>query len=238
LLVGFAGAAPAFVAIAIAYGAATVCIACVRSANPPPSSRAFISQALEGLLTVFRRPLLRGLAIGYALNNFTWGVLVVAVPVLMSQRLSAGAWEAATGLLWAGAGIAGGLGALAAGQMRLLGREVRVMALCMALTAVAVWPVALTFGVTGLGVGLAIVGLLAGPIDVSLLTLRQRRTEPGLLGRVLAVSMSVNMAGFPIGTALGGMLAAWSIPAAFIAAAGASLLGSLATIRLIPRKEW
>ena len=204
VLIGLAGTTPAYAVIAAAYGAATVCVAFVRCANPPPSSRAFLGQALEGLVTVFRRPLLRGLAIGYALNNFTWGVLVVAVPVLMAQRSSADTWEATTGLLWRGAGLTGGIGALAAGQMRLLGREVPAMAVCMVLTALAVWPVAGSFGVAGIAVGLAVVGLLAGPIDVGLLTLRQRRTEPGLLGLVLAVSMSVNMAGFPTGTALGG----------------------------------
>lgn len=237
VLVGFAGAAPACVVIAAAYGASTACVALVRSSAPPPSSRAFLAQALEGLATVFRRKLLRGLAIGYALNNLTWGILVVAVPVFMARRFEAGTWEAAAGLLWAGAGLAGGIGALASGQMRMLGREVPVMTACMVLTALAVWPVAAAFGVPGLGFGLALVGLLAGPIDVALLTLRQRRTEPGLLGRVLAVSMSVNMAGFPVGTALGGILAAWSVQAAFIVAALASLAGAAATYGLIPRED-
>jgi hypothetical protein len=50
------------------------------------------------------------------------------------------------------------------------------------------------------------VGQLAGPIDVGLLTLRQRRTDPAELGRVLSVSMSLNFAGFPIGTALAGAM--------------------------------
>jgi hypothetical protein len=227
-LMGFAGATPSFVAIAACYGAAALCVAFVRGARPPPSPRGFLAQSLEGLATVFRRPLLRGLAAGYALNNCTWGILVVAVPVLMAQRFAAGTWESATGLLWAGAGLAGSFGSLAAGQIRLLGREVKVMTACMALTALAAWPVAGVFGVIGLGVGLAVVGLLAGPIDVALLTLRQRRTEPALLGRILAVSMSVNTAGFPIGTALGGMLAA------FAAAALASLPGAVATYWLIP----
>jgi predicted MFS family arabinose efflux permease len=72
---------------------------------------------------------------------------------------------------------------------------------------------------------------------VGLLTLRQRRTEPGRLGRVLAVSMSVNTAGFPIGTALGGMLVSWSLQSAFIAAAFASLLGALTTYTLVPEND-
>jgi MFS family permease len=237
LLMGFAGTAPACIVIAAAYATATVCIALVWSVDPPPSSRAFLAQSLEGLVTVFRRKLLRGLAVGYALSNLTWGILVVAVPVLAERRFEPGTWEAAAGLLWAMAGLAGGISALAAGQMQLLGREVPVMAGCMVLTAAAVWPVAGGFGLTGIAVGLALVGLLSGPIDVALLTLRQRRTEPGLLGRVLAVSMSINMAGLPIGTALGGMLAAWWLPAAFLAAALASLVGALATMRLIPRED-
>ena len=107
----------------------------------------------------------------------------------------------------------------------------------MVLTALAAWPIAASFGVFGLCIGLAIVGLLAGPIDVALLTLRQRRTEPALLGRILAVSMSVNTAGFPIGTARGGVLATWWVPAAFLAAALASLLGALATYALIPLED-
>jgi MFS family permease len=236
-LVGFAGSVTSFVAIAVAYGAAALCLACVRSIPPPPLGRPFLGQAWEALVTVFRRPLLRGLAIGYALNNCTWGILVVAVPVFMAHRFATGTWEAAAGLVWAGAGLAGGIGALLAGQLRLIGREVPVMTVCMLVTAFAAWPVAGAFGLPGLALGLAIVGLLAGPIDVGLLTLRQRRTEPALLGRVLAVSMSVNVTGFPIGTALGGMLAAWWLPAAFAMAALASLLGALATWWLIPAED-
>ncbi len=236
-MVGFAGAVPSFVAIAVAYGGAAGCLACVRTIQPPPSSRPFLGQSWEALVVVFRRPLLRGLAVGYALHTCTWGILVVAVPVFMAQRFAAGTWEAAAGLLWAGAGLAGGIGALAAGQLRLIGREVPVMAVCMLLTALAAWPVAGLFGVPGLAIGLALVGLLPGPIDVGLLTLRQRRTDRALLGRVLAVSMSVNLVGFPVGTALGGMLAAWWLPAAFVAAALASLLGALATWRLIPAED-
>jgi MFS family permease len=144
-LMGFAGATPSFIVIAAAYGAAALCVAFVRGAKPPPPSRGFLAQTVEGLITVFRRPLLRGLAVGYALNTCTWGILVVAVPVFMAQRFDPGDWEAFTGLVWAGAGLAGSAGSLVAGQMRLLGREVSVMTVCMVLTGLAVWPVAAAF---------------------------------------------------------------------------------------------
>jgi predicted MFS family arabinose efflux permease len=183
---------------------------------------------------VVRHPTLRGLALGYALNLVTWGILVVVVPVALARHYPPGTWESVSGALWAGAGVAGAAGALAAGRTVRPGREVATMALCMAATALAVWPLAALGGVAGLGLGLALTGLLAGPIDVSVLTLRQRRTDPALLGRVMAVSMSLNLAGFPIGAAMGGMLAAWSLPAAFAVAALASLLAAATTYRLIP----
>jgi predicted MFS family arabinose efflux permease len=79
-----------------------------------------------------------------------------------------------------------------------------------------------------------ILGALAGPIDVALLTLRQRRTDPRQFGRVLSISMSLNVAGYPIGSALAGMVISGSLSAAFILAGAASLLAALAAA-LIPR---
>jgi predicted MFS family arabinose efflux permease len=89
----------------------------------------------------------------------------------------------------------------------------------------------------GLAIGLALVGVLAGPIDVSLLTLRQRRTEPDRLGRVMAISISINTSGLPIGAALGGMLVAGSPHAALPVAAVASLLAAFATYSLVPADD-
>jgi MFS family permease len=237
-LMGCFGSIATFVTIAVGYAAAAIGIALVHDdTGPSQSPRNLFPEAWDGLICVIRGKLLRGLAIGYALNLVTWGILVVAVPVAIAQHFAAGAWETYSGLLWAGVGLAGGIGAIFAGHLRTLGREVTVMTACMAVTAVAIWPVAASFGVQGLVLGLVMAGLLAGAIDVGLLTLRQRRTEPGRLGRVLAVSISLNTSGFPIGTALGGMLAAWSPTSAFVAAAMASLLGALATYGLIPAED-
>ena len=108
------------------------------------------------------------------------------------------------------------------------------MGVGMLVTAIAIFPVAASFGMTGLVVGLAITGMMAGPVDVALLTLRQRRTDQAWLGRVLAVSMSVNISGMPIGSALGGMLVARSMPAAFLVAALAAVLSAVASYLLIP----
>jgi hypothetical protein len=238
VLMGFAGSTATFLAIAAAYAAATICVGLARV--PPvlvSHATSIPRQAIQGVAYVFRRPLLRGLAAGYALNQVTWGILVVGVPVLLARGLGAGTWETASGLLWAAVGVAGGIGALAAGHLRVLRREVKVMTLGMAVTALAVWPLAAEGGMIGLVLGLALAGLLAGPIDVGVLTLRQRRTDPDHLGRVLAVSMSLNMSGYPAGMAFGGMLVAYSTHVAFVAAAMAAALAAVVTHALIPAED-
>lgn len=135
----------------------------------------------------------------------------------------------------AGSGVAGGLGALIAGHYDAPGREQPMMMAGMLVTGLAIWPVAACFGLPGLALGLVLVGLLGGPIDVGVLTLRQRRTDPAWLGRVMAVSISLNMSGAPIGLALGGALLSRSVPAAFAVAGAACLLGAAAIGRVPPQ---
>jgi len=64
--------------------------------------------------------------------------------------------------------------------------------------------------------------------------MRQRRTEPEWLGRVLTVSMSLNVSGLPLGSAIGGWLVTHSLSAALIFAAMASAVAAMATFLLIP----
>ena len=234
VLMGFGGSALTFGAIAAAYAGASVCMALVPRQTATARTGRVLTDAVEGLVYVWRQPSLRGLAIGYSLNMVTWGILTVTVPVALARLYGLGSFEGMAGLVWAGAGIGAGIGALADGKGRVFGREARTMVTFMLATAFVVWPVAASFGVVGLASGLAMCGLLAGPIDVCVLTLRQRRTDPARLGRVLAISMSLNMSGFPIGAALGGILASWSVPAAFMAGALASVFGAVAIRRLVP----
>jgi predicted MFS family arabinose efflux permease len=237
LLMGVVGAAPTFCVIAVVYAGGALSIGGIRRAHLAPRRRGrLLHAALTGLIRVLRQPTLRGLAVCYGLYQITWGALVVLVPVVTARHFGAetGAWMA--GLLWAAAGAVGVVGALLIGQVRALGRERQVMALGMVVTAVATGPVAATFGVAGLAVALILIAVAAGPIDVGLLTLRQRRTDPAELGRVLSVSMSLNLAGIPVGSALAGTLIPWSLPATFAVAALASLLAA-ASVVLVPRRD-
>jgi hypothetical protein len=66
------------------------------------------------------------------------------------------------------------------------------------------------------------------------LSLRQRRTDPDWLGRVLAVSMSFNMSGLPLGSAIGGIVVVHSPALALAFAAVASVLAAAAAWFLVP----
>jgi MFS family permease len=233
LLTGFLGSSSALIAIALLYGGAALCIRLVR--HVPGSGAAGVSllrQAWDGIAVVIRQPTLRTLALSYSLYQITWGVLIIVVPVFAARHFAGGTGSSAAGLIWAATGLAGGGGALAAGHLRTRGRERSVMALGMMVTALAAWPLAAQFGVDGLVLGLLLAGAAAGSIDVGLLTLRQRRTDPSQLGRVLSVSMSLNVIGFPLGSALAGMLIAQSLSAAFLFAGLASALAALATMAI------
>jgi predicted MFS family arabinose efflux permease len=234
VLMGFVGPASALAAIAVTYTAAAACIAQVRHISlPSAGDRSLVRQTLAGLKVVLRQPALRGLVVSYSLYQVAWGALTIVVPVFLIRALAAEAADSMVGLLWAGVGLAGGLGALAAGHLRTAGRERSIMAVGMIATALAAWPVAAMFGLPGLIFGILLAGLAAGPVDVVMLTLRQRRTDPAQLGRVLSVSISLNMAGFPLGSALAGILVTRSLSATFAAACLAAALAALAT-RLIP----
>jgi hypothetical protein len=78
-------------------------------------------------------------------------------------------------------------------------------------------------------------GLAAGPIDIGLLALRQRRTDPRWFGRILAVAMSLNFAGMPVGSALAGPLIERSIPLALLTAAVIAAVGCVVPLFVIPR---
>ena len=130
--------------------------------------------------------------------------------------------------------MAGGAGALIAGRVGAIGREREVIGIGVLATALAIYPLSACLGLYGLTVGIAIAGFLEGPVDVGVLTLRQRRTEPQWLGRVLTVSMSLNLSGLPLGSAVGGWLVTQSLTAAFIFGALASISSAVGIFVLMP----
>ncbi|TXL70778.1 MFS transporter [Vineibacter terrae] len=242
LLFGFAGPGATFLVIAALYGAAALSLVALvrRPAAGPATGRigSLSGEALAGLVYVVRHRTLRGLAVSYSLYQVSFGILLVAVPVFVMRALGDQAMaDSVVGVLWALSGVAGSLGALYAGHVQAAGRERLFIAAGALATAVAIYPVCAHFGLAGMAVGLIVVGLLTGPVDVGVLTLRQSRTDPAWLGRALAISMSLNTCGLPIGAALGGMLAGHSLGLTFAVAGAASIIAAVAAFGLVPKHE-
>ncbi|RMI14815.1 MFS transporter [Sinorhizobium meliloti] len=244
IIVAWLGPEATMLIIAAASGGAAVCMSGVQRLPGLASSRtSFLRQAIEGIYLLAQQPTLRALAVSQSLYQMTWGALNVAVPVFVGNHYSVATGSSVVGLLWALVGITGGFGALLAGHLCTTGRERHIMTAGMVVTAFAMWPIAAEFGLAGLILGLMLAGMMSGPIDVALLTLRQRRTDAQLLGRVMSMSISLNMAGFPLGSAIAGTLISESLSATFIFAGVTSLVAMIATLSLRsdppePNRSW
>jgi MFS family permease len=237
IIVGFGGPVLALCIIAAIYAVAAVSLVGVPGTRGNlPRIGPLLTQARDGLLRVIRQPTLRGLAVSYALYELCWGILVIVVPVSAARQFAGGTGAAVAGLLWAILGLVGGAAALITGHVQAGGREQTLMRFGMLVTALAAWPIAAELGLPGLVFGLMLVGAAAGPIDVGVLTLRQRRTDPTELGRVISISMSLNFAGGPVGSAIAGVLVTRSLSGTFVVAALAAVAAA-ASVGLIPAHD-
>lgn len=240
VLFGLAGGRVTLLVLAGLYAAAAVAMLplAARRFTAATGRRPLLAAAAAGVAYVLRHPVLRGLSVCYSLYQLAWGALVVAVPVAVAG--ADGRLDGDSGLVggaWAVAGVAGAVGALAVGRLRTAGRERAFIAAGLLATGLAAAVVLPVGGAWGLLTGLGLVGLASGAVNVGLLTLRQRRTDPDWLGRVLAVSISLNLLGLPLGTLVGGWVAQRSAVLAFLTAGASAVLGALACLLLLPAER-
>ena len=160
-------------------------------------------------------------------------MMTIVVPLIVLNRL--GLSEVAVGGVFAVSGVFGLVAGLISGRMDTRGRERGLIAWPM-LAFAPTTALLLLPGILPVVICMAVFGLLNGPLDVAMFTLRQRRTDPAWLGRAFAVSMSFNFAGFPIGSALSGALASTSIDAAIVVGVIACLAGATFAFRMIPAR--
>ncbi len=237
LMTGLLGADAALAFVAICYAAALLPIARLPRLPQAATRRPSLARAAwDGIAAIARLPTLRALAMSYALYQVSWGILVVAVPVMSDRGFAAGTADIAAGVGWSIVGLAGGGAALLAGQLRVMGREREILRTGMAAAALTFGIMAIRPGVIAGAFGLLLFGIASGPVDVGLLTLRQRRTPPELFARVIAVSMSLNLAGLPLGAALAGMTIGWSLPGTLLLGL-AFALGGAGVAQRIPRSD-
>ena len=235
-MVGWFGGEWALAAAGVIFVAAAIVM--LRLPDPFTATethgRIFLNAWL-GLRYVARNATLRSLALTLSITNTGWGILEIALPVLVLSRLNQG--PATVGLLWGALGAAGLVSALVAGRVNTLGRERQIMLAGILLSAAAFAALPFATSVPAAAIILILVGAANGPFDISLFTLRQRRTDPAWFGRAFAVSMSINFAGTPIGAALAGPLIAHSLDLALFTAAGLALVAAVFPMLLIPAHD-
>jgi MFS family permease len=250
-LVSIVGGPATLIAIGLGFGVAAIPMFGV----PDPetqvtSSGRLLRDAWDGLLYTWRNPTLRGLGFGISILNLAGGMGTIAIPLVIIDRL--GLSEATVGLAFAVSGLTGMVSAFVFGRIDTRRREWLMLVIPMALVAPAVallLPVAASPGAgspgaidPALGILLIVIsqaafGFLNGPLDIALFTVRQRRTDPAIMGRAFAVSMAFNFLGYPVGAALAGAVAGTSLVAAVVFGIVACLVAATLAAILIPRHE-
>ena len=234
----------ALMAIGIAFGVAAVILVGV----PEPvaitaASGRILSQAWDGVRYTWQNPTLRGLGFAITAMNVANGMTSIIVPLIVINRF--GLSEAVVGFVFAASGVSGVASAFAFGRLNTRGREWALLVLpsiafipTVALLFVAAKQISIATGVAVLVFEMVLVGLLAGPIDIALFTVRQRRTDPAWMGRAFAVSMAFNYLGMPVGAALAGVLAERSIEMAILTlGVGGAAVAAVTAALLVPRHD-
>jgi MFS family permease len=227
------GPAPALAFIGTVFVAAAV----VMAGLPEPqlgsmSTGGLLQAARAGLAYTWHNRTLRGLGLSFSVLNIVWGVNAIVIPLLVLERLHGG--PALVGLLFAAQGIGGVISSMLAGRLDTRGREHRMIVYPMLGSAVLLLLLLPDAGLIPVLVALILFGVLNGPMDIAMFTLRQRRTAPAWMGRAFAVSMSFNFLGFPIGTGVAGVVASGSLDWAILIEIGACLVAAVAAQFLIP----
>ena len=209
----------------------------VAGLSEPPArggTTSVLAEAREGLLyVVVRNASLRGLGIVIGLVNVGFGILIVALPVMIFQRVHGDA--ALVGGLWALLGLGSAVSVIFFGRQSSEGRERQMIGPGTLAGALGVAVLAVTGNVIAVAAAMAFIGIANGPADIALFSMRQRRTDPAWYGRAFAVSMSLNFAGTPLGSAISGPLIHVGLTAAIGVAAALLLLAARLTPLLIPK---
>jgi predicted MFS family arabinose efflux permease len=207
MLVGWAGAAPAFGFAAALSAIAVVLLAGIyEPARQPAPRRHPLQDIREGASFVLHHPLLRPVFVTQFIFNTGWFVILAVFVPYAVHHLALSATGVGTTLAMYGVGMVIGalaatrvIGRLAFGTVIGLGPVCGFMAAgVMALTTIVPTPLLAGFSFFLLGVG---------PIMwvISTTTLRQSVTPPRLLGRVSAINI-LSYGARPLGSAIGALV--------------------------------
>jgi MFS family permease len=238
------GAAVAFLALAGLYAISILSLIGLREPQRAPTdpsgvTSGVIAETLEGVAYVWRNQTLRAIGSSVSVANIGFGIVTILVSVVIVDVLSAD--PTFVGIAFAVAGVLGVVAAVFFGRVDTLDRERWLIVAAhvgIALSAVLLVPAPQAGMAVGVGlvvVAMALLGFSGGVWDIGIFTLRQRKTDPQLMGRAFATSMALNQSGFPIGAAIGGWLAASSVSVAIWVAVAFGVAGTLLALVLLPR---
>ncbi|MFN2465695.1 MAG: MFS transporter [Candidatus Dormibacteria bacterium] len=191
-----------------------------------------LASALAGVRYVARHSVLRAIALSLVWLNIGAGMVVVAMPVLALRHLHGD--SRAVGLLWAVQGVGGAVAGFIFGRIDTVGHERRLIVVCIMVIALGTAVMAGAPNLYVLGLGSLVTGVAVGPLDVTLFSLRQRVTGPRWLGRAIAVSMTFNFIGFPLGSAVSGVFIGIGVRFALGLAAALAVAGGLIGVLMLP----
>ncbi|HEU0164350.1 MAG TPA: MFS transporter [Thermomicrobiales bacterium] len=208
-LFGLRHAVP-FLADAISYLISFTTLAAIRAdfndeRTATSNLRRLPSEIREGVGWIWRQPFLRAAALIFAANNFIVQALVLSLIVLTREH---GAPAGEIGLMLAGFGVGGLIGAIASPwlQSRISPRAVIAGSnwLCaIAIPLMALWPHPAP--IAALAGAMALLGPM---VNVVMGTARLRLTPDALLGRVTSASGVIAAGAIPFGSLIGGALLA------------------------------
>ena len=234
-LVAGLGAPTALAVTASIFAVAGVVAIGLRDPATRTDTGRLLADAWRGLVYVGRHPTLRALALSVSTANLGWGIFFLTLPVLVLQEFGGG--PEFVGLLFAVLGLSGSVAVLLMGRVSTLGRERQLLGGSMLGHAAAFALLLLFPSPIVAAIAMVALGISSGPFDIVLFTLRQRRTDAAWLGRAFAVSMALNFAGFPIGSAIGGAVVPISIAAALALAILFQIVGAVFSMVTIPAEE-
>ena len=232
----WSGARSALLATAGFYLAAAVFTIRLPEPVVPRASGSIVVESWAGLRYVLAEdPTLRGILMVVSLLNIGLGILIVALPVMVLDRLHGNG--ALVGWLWAINGFASIPSALIFGRYDSEGKERLAMILFGVANGLGIVVLAFAGNAWIAALAMLLVGMTTGPFDVVMFSLRQRRTDPAWFGRAFAVSMGLNFAGQPIGAAVSGPLIHLGLAIPFLVSAALVVGGSLLARWVIPRNQ-
>lgn len=235
LLTGFLSADDAMFGISLFWILGAVGGMGIKHVPQITSNVKVLQSAWSGLHYLLKNPSLRGLSFAMPFYVMTFGVFYVGLPILVQERLH---WEAAAvGGLWTILGFASLTSNLVFGRYNSQGRERKNLALGMFISLGGFALVAVSTNLVMIICGLLIIGSQQGLVDINLHSLRQRRADPQMYGRVVSLGGMLMSLGSPIGSSIAGFTLTNSLTLTLFLPVISGALAVLMVMLLIPRQE-